>query len=128
MCGQSHGICAVGTTFFEIGSDVTVVRNLTIGPRAGRSADRPGSYYLTYLPYEPIEPYEPMCVGSHSSHWLCWFHCLLVLLPYVYIDPLPASIEGASNCSLYSLIHTLTKSRRSLSDYQARVEPPSERP
>ena len=68
---------------------------------------------------EPIEPYEPMCVGSQSSHQLCLFHCFLVSLLHVYIDPLPAFIEGASNCSLYSLIHTLTKSRRSLSDYQS---------
>ena len=118
MCGQSHGICAVGTTFFEIGSDVTVVRNLTIGPRAGRSADRPGSYYLTYLPYEPIEPYEPMCVGSQSSHQLCLFHCFLVSLLHVYIDPLPAFIEGASNCSLFCQYIYIGKSRRSLSASQ----------
>ena len=77
----NHEICVVGIrrymwsgvmggrdNLFEIGSDVTVVSNLTIGLRTSRSTDRPGSYYLTYLPYEPIELYEPICVGSQSSH------------------------------------------------------------
>ena len=104
----------VGTTFFEIGSDITVVRNLTIGSRAGRSANRPRSYYLTYLPYEPIELDEPMCVGSQSSHQLCLFHCFLVSLLYVYIDLLPAFIEGASNCSLFCQYIYIGKLYRSI--------------
>ena len=44
MCSQIHGIYAVETTFSEIGRDITVVRNLTIGPHAGRSADQVESY------------------------------------------------------------------------------------
>ena len=102
-----------------------MVCNLTIGPRTSRSANRLRSYYLTYLPYGPIEPYEPIYVGSQSSHQLCLFQCFLVSLLHIYIDRLPAFIEGVSNCSLYSLIHTLTKLRRAQSTSQISLESPT---
>ena len=79
MCGRDQeiyvirrymwsGVKGSRDDLFEIGSDVTVVCNLTIGPHASQSANQLDSYYLTYLSYELIEPYEPMCVGSQSSH------------------------------------------------------------
>ena len=45
-----------------------VVRNLNIGARAGRSADKSENYDLKYLSYEVIKSYKYMCVGSYSSY------------------------------------------------------------